>query len=370
MVRNINVPLFGMGASGKTYFVAALCYWMVSKNFAKIVDGEAYANSIIDTWKLGNNTPQTNPGQHHPITLEIEPTVLAALTHDLLQRQRLRVTMYDLSGEDYIGKAPKANRGMLQQMYHKHVERGLPEQRPSDYFIEHITKADAAIAMIDLARTRRRVLKPKRAEKAKTKLYYCGEDGSRMRYDSETGFYTCQNKHEIIDARLELMLDMPNKHCRADSTPMEFDDSRDGYNCDNCNTFYARSEFGIAVPPGRLNWTNETLSDVLEQGNYLNNALHTLWQTSSFMTKWNKHKLPIIIGISKHDLFNFISAEKLSDLINAYCPILGQNIGHDNYKIIPITAHGNVRDRTESGPQPDTRTFAEMLKYILCKSVI
>ncbi|MBI4095683.1 MAG: hypothetical protein HY438_02385 [DPANN group archaeon] len=335
----LRMPIFGIDTSGKTYFITALCDWIINKRLGYISDGEKYIAPRIEMYKRGEPLPKTDPASIHPVTLYIYPGRITPTVN-----RPVELTIFDISGEDY---APKV--------------AATGWKAPSPFFFEQVTKADIVVAMIDLVRNQRRLLTPKPASEAAKYRVFCHIDGSSTNYNEKTGFFECLARdrtktHEVYDANLELQLYMPPRFCMRDGMPAPFHSNLERYVCDSCGA----QTLSQGLPPGKLNWSNETLNFAADQGMRLNGAIDALWQNSTFLSRLRQKRAQFALAFSKSDAFDFIPERQLESLVDAYFSVAKTRMS-DAYRLFKVSSTNGINAKL--GGVPEQKGFEQVLEY-------
>src|SRR3989344_9024733 len=287
-VKNINVPIFGVSISGKTYLLVAICDYLISSGRARVMKGEDYIVPRITAWKRGEKLLKTREKEYHPVTLRIRPSAIAPEIN-----KEVDLTIFDISGDDYAPPTTKAG-GVVSiappatpaypGMHPRAVASDPQSQKlqmenimPSEFFMDKILKADAVITLIDLIQERSSLIAPKPAE-AVTLYKQCMLDGSSMTYDEATGNHKCDvnPSHIIRDASLDLMFYFKPLFCDRDrGSKAYFHSGIDRFVCERNITHQWPL---LKISPGRLNWSEATIGEAAQQGMRFNNAVRALWQ--------------------------------------------------------------------------------------------
>lgn len=333
----LRMPIFGIDTSGKTYFVTALCDWIIKNKHGYVLDGEKYIAPRIEMYQRGETLPKTDPQTIFPVTMYIYPGRITPTIN-----RPVELTVFDISGEDY---APK-------------VVRPTDWKEPSKFFFEQITNADIVVTMIDLVRAQRRLLTQKPASEAHQYRTFCYTDGSATNYNEKTGFFECAKNphHEMYDSNLELQLYLPPRFCARDGRPAPFNSISERYICDSCGT----ATLPQGLPPGRLNWSNETLSLAADQGMRLNGAIEALWRNANFLSRLRQKRTQFALAFSKSDAFDFIPEHRLESLVDAYFSVAKTRM-RGAHRLFKVSSTGGINAKLGGVPEP--KGFEKLLEY-------
>jgi len=330
--KELTIPIFGPSGSGKTYALCALIYWATQTKKAVITKNEHYTVPRLTAWQMQQLTEKTQQGVFHEIELTFKPRAIS----DLIDWP-IRLTTYDVSGDDYTGGALST---LLNDSALANTDKDNPAsvsqiayKKPSPFFTKNIAKADGAIAVFDLLGIQKKILdsKPKAFIDEKNIKLFCQTDGSPTVYNEHDGVFKCTksgcNRLWTL-SELDEMLYTPPAFCPRHGEQMQLDEANKVYHCPRCATPYNAS-----IPPGRLNWTNTTLKLISAQGEYFNSAINVL------SSKANLENLVFEIAFTKADSFPHVPDANLKELFDAYATVAVSKMPHYNVSKVSSMVH-------------------------------